>query len=219
MRMATMVIWVSFGMIASGFALQEGSQGSEDAPVPEIVEKVEQLGGKVMRVAQNEEGIEVYFHLGRNREGLRQFETPKPGAPKPPALDGELTVLKDLKNLLWLHLGNTDVTDQGLPHLAGLTSLTRLHLERTRVSDAGLAHLSQLENLTYLNLYETAVTDAGLGHLEGLKNLRNLYLWQTKVTPEGVEKLKQALPDCEIDVGWVEQEGEEEQKASSESDS
>ena len=138
--------------------------------------------------------------------GCASFESPKPGAPKPPALDGELGLLKEVENLVWLHLGGTDVTDQGLPHLAGLTSLTRLHLERTKVSDAGLAHLKDLQNLAYLNLYQTGITDAGLAHLEGLKGLKNLYLWQAKVTEAGVEKLQQALPDCKIDVGWKESE-------------
>ena len=139
-----MAVWISFAMIGSAAAQEEGEPDSA------IVQKVEQLGGKVMKIAQNDEGLEVYFHLGRNHEGLRQFETPKPGAPKPPALDGELGVLKEVENLVWLHLGGTDATDQGLPHLAGLTSLTRLHLERTKVSDAGLAHLKDLQNLAYL---------------------------------------------------------------------
>ena len=101
-----------------------------------------------------------------------------------------------------LHLGGTDVTDAGLAHLAGLASLQRLHLEKTRVTDAGLAHLAGLENLSYLNLYQTAVTDAGLAHLEGLKNLKSVYLWQSKVTPDGAERLRKALPECEVDMGW-----------------
>ena len=201
-----MAVWISFAMIGSATAQEE------EGPDSAIVQKVDQLGGKVMKIAQNEGGLEVYFHLGRNHDGLRQFESPKPGAPKPPALDGELGLLKEVENLVWLHLGGTDVTDQGLPHLAGLTSLTRLHLERTKVSDAGLAHLKDLQNLAYLNLYQTGITDAGLAHLEGLKGLKNLYLWQAKVTEAGVEKLQQALPDCKIDVGWKESEAPEEEE-------
>ena len=201
-----MAVWISFAMIGSATAQEEGQ------PDAAIVQKVEQLGGKVMKIAQNDEGLEVYFHLGRNHEGLRQFETPKPGTPKPPALDGELGVLKEVQNLVWLHLGGTDVTDQGLTDVAGLNSLTRLHLERTKVSDAGLAHLKDLQNLAYLNLYQTGITDAGLAHLEGLKSLKNLYLWQTKVTEAGVAKLQQALPDCKIDVGWKESEEPEEEE-------
>lgn len=198
MRSITLAVWISFALIGSAAAQQDG--GAD----PAIVQKVEQLGGKVMKIAQNDDGLEVYFHLGRNHDGLRQFETPKPGAPPPPALDGELGILKDVPNLVWLHLGGTDVTDEGLPHLAGLASLTRLHLERTKVSDAGLANLKDLQNLAYLNLYQTGISDAGLAHLEGLKGLKNLYLWQTKVTKAGVEKLQKALPDCNIDVGWKE---------------
>ena len=201
-----MAVWISFAMIGSATAQEE------EGPDSAIVQKVDQLGGTVMKIAQNEGGLEVYFHLGRNHDGLRQFESPKPGAPKPPALDGELGLLKEVENLVWLHLGGTDVTDQGLPHLAGLTSLTRLHLERTKVSDAGLAHLKDLQNLAYLNLYQTGITDAGLAHLEGLKGLKNLYLWQAKVTEAGVEKLQQALPDCKIDVGWKESEAPEEEE-------
>lgn len=206
MRSITMAVWISFAMIGSATAQEE------EGPDSAIVQKVDQLGGTVMKIAQNEGGLEVYFHLGRNHDGLRQFESPKPGAPKPPALDGELGLLKEMENLVWLHLGGTDVTDQGLPHLAGLTSLTRLHLERTKVSDAGLAHLKDLQNLAYLNLYQTGITDAGLAHLEGLKGLKNLYLWQAKVTEAGVEKLQQALPDCKIDVGWKESEAPEEEE-------
>ena len=198
MRSITLAVLISFALIGSVAAQAE--EGADSA----IVQKVEELGGKVMKIAQNDDGLEVYFHLGRNHDGLRQFETPKPGAPKPPALDGELGVLKEVENLVWLHLGGTDVTDEGLPHLAGLSSLTRLHLERTKVSDAGLANLKDLQNLNYLNLYQTGITDAGLAHLESLTGLKNLYLWQTKVTEAGVEKLQKALPDCKIDVGWKE---------------
>ena len=200
MRSITLAVLFSFVLMGS-FAAQ-AEEGADSA----IVQKVEQLGGKVMKIAQNDDGLEVYFHLGRNHDGLRQFETPKPGDPKPAALDGELGILKEVENLVWLHLGGTDVTDEGLPHLAGLSSLTRLHLERTKVSDAGLANLKDLQNLNYLNLYQTGITDAGLAHLEGLTGLKNLYLWQTKVTEAGVEKLQKALPDCKIDVGWKESE-------------
>ena len=159
-----------------------------------------------MRVARNEPGIEVSFHLGRNQDGRRPHDVSKSGDSNPAALDGELAVLKGLKYLLSLHLGGTDLTDVGLSHLPGLTSLKRLHFEKTRVSNGGLAHLARLENLSHLNLYQTDVTDSGLRHLEGLKNLKNLYLWRTQVTTEGVEQLQQALPGCETNLSWEENE-------------
>ena len=60
-------------------------------------------------------------------------------------------------------------------HVAGLTVLKRLYLEKIKVSDAGLVHLVGLEGL---------------------------YLWQIKVAAEGAEKLRQALPGCNIHFGW-----------------
>ena len=202
MRHAAIGIWLFGTMIGIGVAQQDTSPEAGTGPDPSVVKRVEELGGKVTRLAQNDEGLDVSFHLGRNRDGIRQFEASESAGAKPPALDGELSVLKDLKNVQWLNLGGTDVTDEGLQHLNELTSLTRLHLEKTAVSDAGLEHLRGLENLTYLNLYQTAVTDAGLRHLQGLKKLKNLYLWQTEVTPAGVEKLQESLPDCAINLGW-----------------
>ena len=206
MRYATVAVCISFGMVAAGIAQQARGPGSDADPDPAIVEKIEELGGRVSRLAQNDPGLEVSFHLGRGPEGLRLQEDSNAENSEPPSITSGLALLKGLKSVLSLHLGGTDVTDEGLRHLAGLTSLKRLHLEKTKLSDAGLAHLANLESLSYLNLYGTAVTDAGLEHLAGLKNLKNLYLWQTEVTTGGVEQLQQALPDCNINVGWELQE-------------
>ena len=211
MRYATVAVCISLGMVAAGFAQREGGPGSDADPDPAIVERIEELGGRVSRLAQNDPGLEVSFHLGRGPAGLRLQEDSSAGDPEPPSIASGLALMKGLKSVLSLHLGGTDMTDEGLRHLAGLTSLKRLHLEKTKLSDAGLAHLAKLESLSYLNLYGTAVTDAGLEHLAGLKNLKNLYLWQTKVTTGGVEKLQQALPDCDINVGWdLQEEAQEE---------
>jgi len=51
----------------------------------------------------------------------------------------------------------------------------------------------------YLYLENTQVTDVGLVNLKRWSNLKNLFLANTKVTDEGVQKLQQALPNCEID--------------------
>lgn len=103
--------------------------------------------------------------------------------------------------IAWLNLARTSITDSTLALLGSLPHLTRLHLEHTRITDAGLAYLKTLPYLEYLNLYNTAITDAGLVHLTGLTRLRSLYLWQTQVTPEGVERLKQALPKLDVNLG------------------
>lgn len=220
MRCAMIAFSLSIALVPNGVAQQGGGSESASELDPALVERIEELGGKVMRVARDDPSLEVSFHLGRNQDGLRQHDAPESGDAKPPAIDSELAVLADLENLVSLHLGGTDVTDAGLSHLAGLSALKRLHLEKTKVSDAGLAHLSDLENLSYLNLYQTGVSDTGLSRLEGLKNLKNLYLWQTEVTPDGAAALKKALPECDIDLGWEEpEEPEESEESETEEDS
>jgi Leucine-rich repeat (LRR) protein len=160
---------------------QKAGQSESDLKIIELIEK---SGGSVRKIAQNDDRLEVDFHL------------------QPSTLtDEQLAPLSKLKNIFELHLGNTNITDRGMAYLEGLTTLVRLHLERTKITDTGLKYLKNLKNLAYLNLYGTGVTDAGLAPLKGLSNLKNLYLWQTKVTPAGVNDLKKALPSLNVDTG------------------
>ena len=63
----------------------------------------------------------------------------------------------------------------------------------------GYMTLHCLAKLEELDLKQNpGITDAGLGHLEKLTQLKKLHLTMTGVTDEGIEKLKQALPDCQI---------------------
>jgi hypothetical protein len=152
------------------------------------IDKIRQTGALAMPLAQDTNLVEVDLNLvGEHVENT------------------QLALLQPVEQqLAVLNLARTKVTDEGLKSVEGLTNLRKLHLENTKIGDQGLAHLKGLINLEYLNLYATLVTDEGLANLEGLKNLHSLYLWQTKVTPEGVEKLKKALPKCEINTGWDE---------------
>ena len=122
---------------------------------------------------------------------------------------GGFVVYHEMKGPDWLtrhfrkvqtvNLADTRVTDAEMGHLAELTGLEALDLQLTRVTDAGLVHLRGLISLDELYLFRTHVTDAGLVHLKALTNLEKLTVHDTPVTPEGVERLQQALPNCEID--------------------
>lgn len=109
------------------------------------------------------------------------------------------------EQLVWLKLGDTQISDATLAQVAKLKNLQKLHLERTNVTDAGLRNLNGLANLEYLNLYGTSITDAGLTQLTGLKNLKTVYLWQTKTTEAGIAALKKAMPNLEVIGGMTEQ--------------
>jgi mono/diheme cytochrome c family protein len=118
-------------------------------------------------------------------------------------IDAALAQLKDAASLVSLNLAGAKFSGASLANLKSLTNLAQLHLEHTPVHDADLACVSGLVRLTYLNLYDTPITDAGLEHLKGLTRLRNLHLWQTQVTEAGALALQKALPQCDIDRGWV----------------
>ena len=95
-------------------------------------------------------------------------------------------------------LSGPRITDSWLPNLKGLTRLITLQFSNTQITDAGMEHLAGLTKLHGLHLEGTKITNEGLKHLMGLKQLEILDLTDTLVTDEGIQKLKQALPDCEI---------------------
>jgi Leucine-rich repeat (LRR) protein len=97
--------------------------------------------------------------------------------------------LGESKQLRYLNLSGTDVTDNGLRLVARFEGLTSLDLEDNCLTDAGLAHLARLKNLQRLNLTGTLVTDEGLRHLSGMQRLELLYLGRTAVRGPGLKHL------------------------------
>ncbi|MBN2380831.1 hypothetical protein JXM67_13615 [candidate division WOR-3 bacterium] len=110
----------------------------------------------------------------------------------------EVRYIPKLPKLERLSLANTHLRDRSLKHISKLTNLIQLNLGNNPITDKGLKHLQKLTELTSLDLSSTDVTDTGLVYLEGLTNLRELRLNSTDVTEEGVNRLRNALPECEI---------------------
>lgn len=74
----------------------------------------------------------------------------------------------------------------------------QVHLEGRQVTDRRLAALAAVTGPISLYLVGHDVTDATLSHPEGLTSLHDVRLLHTGVAKEGVQKLKRALPDCEV---------------------
>jgi Leucine-rich repeat (LRR) protein len=104
----------------------------------------------------------------------------------------DVSPLAGLEKLEDLFLSNTSVTD--VSPLEGLKGLGWLDLAGTPVSD--VSPLAGLEGLTILGLSNTSVTD--VSPLMGLEHLKILKLTNTQVSKDDVDRLQQALPDCEI---------------------
>ena len=90
------------------------------------------------------------------------------------------------------------ITDAWLRPIGKLPRLEILRLGYSHVTDVGMSRLEGLTCLRELDLSGTRVTDAGLEHLKGLTQLRKLDLRFAEVTAQGVNKLREALPKCEI---------------------
>lgn len=106
------------------------------------------------------------------------------------------------KQLIWLKLGGTKLTDSAMHSLAKLTSLTRLSVENTRITDSGLALLKTLTNLKYLNIVGTDITTGGLlTTVSQLPKLEQIYIFKTRIQPDVLAELKQKMPQTIFDTG------------------
>ncbi len=120
----------------------------------------------------------------------------------PKAGDKEVALLLPFaKQLIWLKLGNTKITDEGMQTVSKLSNLTRLNLENTALTDKGLAAVSSLNRLQYLNLVGTNTTGEGLIPLSNLTNLKEVFLFKTGISPSSLIVIKQKMPNIVFDTG------------------
>jgi internalin A len=135
--------------------------------------------------------------------------------------DKGLAEISSIASLTELNLSYGRLTDKGMDQLKSLQNLTRLEVARTRVTDAGIASLKDLKNLAVLNLDDTKVTDKSLEVLKSLRlqdlrldgatitdagvetlcamtSLKSLNLYHTLVSEKAYQRLRQALPECQI---------------------
>ena len=136
-----------------------------------------------------------------------------------PITDAMLKDIGRLKNLEWLGLEGSKITDAGLSHLSGLPQLKNLVLgsvnaeprvrSTTAITDAGLLHLKNLKILELLSLNGTCVTDKGLSEIVSLPELWGLFLAETRVTDAGLVSLQRAqkLTDVSLQNTAITDEG------------
>lgn len=176
-------------------ALQTGEQAEEkqaaDIPakaVPAADEKaiaaLKNAGVMIVPVAQNSNYLSV------------SFVTVTLNA------DSVIKLLEPIqKQLVWLNLSYSGVTDAGLTSVAKLDNLTRLFLNNTAVTDKGIAELKKTTSLRYINLVSTKISLTGLSQLKDLKELQSIYLYKTSVTNDQWRDLKKIFPKVTLDSG------------------
>jgi mono/diheme cytochrome c family protein/uncharacterized membrane protein len=176
-------------------ALQTGSSATDNplADIPQAdvkkaddkaIENLKRAGVIVVPVTQNSNYISA------------SFVTVSSGT------DTLLKLLQPVQTqLVWLNLGNSNITDTSMRIIGQFGNITRLHLNNTAITDSGLAKLKSDTNLHYINLVHTSVTAKGVSELHNLKNLRSIYLYQSAVDRMDWPALKTLFPKTLLDSG------------------
>jgi uncharacterized membrane protein len=158
-------------------------------------EAVEQADEKAVRQLKDR-GVVVMPVAQNNHWLVANFIT------VPDFSDKDIHLLLPLKKqLVWLKIGHTAISDSALIVIAQCTNLTELQLDHTRITNQGLNDLSTLINLQSLNLVSTTITGAGIMKLVTLKKLQFLYLYQTEVDKKDWSALQKAFPKSVLDSG------------------
>jgi Leucine-rich repeat (LRR) protein len=112
--------------------------------------------------------------------------------------DKGVEILAEMDRLTKLTLRDVDVQGTVLSRLPKPELLVSLNLGQSKITDAEIGLLEPMKKLDTLVLSETAVSGASVDTLAKLGSLKRLIVTQTPITAEGVEKLQDALPDCEV---------------------
>ncbi len=112
--------------------------------------------------------------------------------------EGLRALLNSRETLTYLHLRNRALTEELTEVMRGFPNLRTLELPETGMTDPMLKTLSGLSNLVTLSIHDNPISDASVDTLSEMKKLTDLYLERTRITKAGFEKLKVALPNCNI---------------------
>lgn len=88
--------------------------------------------------------------------------------------------------------------------LAKLPELKYVRIFFPGIDDNDVGMLAGIRKLDSLYLFDPQITDKGIEQLHRCSSLRFLEINRADVSEDALEKLKQALPSCEISVGLAE---------------
>jgi RNA polymerase sigma factor (sigma-70 family) len=203
------VVTACFDGKARLWVIEQGGRAREKDERPSKEETKDSPPQKKLVNALRQRGFEVTVEAGI----MGEIELVVKGSAK--TTDDDLKLLNDVPNLKALDLGNSQVTDAGLRHLAKskglvdlrlgdsrkitdaglkeiapLTSLEQLHLTNTGITEGGLRQLAGMKKLTYLCVGDYPIRAGGVAHLAKLSNLKCLFLQRCQLTDEDLLALR-----------------------------
>jgi Planctomycete cytochrome C. len=178
-------------------ALLTLQQNHEEIPLPAAIPNENVEAGNENTIKQlNDKGIIVIPVARGSNYLLANFVTASVAKDKDVQA---LTALK--KQLVWLKMGNTQITDKALSIISDCHHITELDLTNTKITDEGLKALQSLNDLQTLNLVGTKISAKGLAALKDLKKLQSLYLFNTSIKNEDLSNLHKLFPKTTLDIG------------------
>lgn len=150
----------------------------------EIFQVLKDKGVVIIPVSQNSNYLQANFNAAVN------------------ITDRDIALLRSAKKqLVWLKLNNTGISDSALLVVQECENITELQLNNTRITDKGLGLIKNLGRLQVLGLTGTNVTAPGILQLRSLKDLRSVYVYHTGVKTGDWAALNKAFPATLIDTG------------------
>jgi hypothetical protein len=119
----------------------------------------------------------------------------------PLVTDATLDLLAGCPEVEQLSISDTSITDDGLAALEALTRLRAVYINTRGITNDSLRHLSRVQGLETVTIENSDIDDDGLVHLQSARKLRRLSLYRGRVTEQGIARLRELLPDCDMDHG------------------
>lgn len=170
----------------SNFSTQEEKKSIKPIPAanPESIEAIKKMGLIATPIQEGSNGLSINF------VNIKQYDK---------SMLEELANLKD--QIINLRMSNQAINDYDLQNLIPFKNLRYLQIEKSKITDEGMDAIARITSLEQLNLYGTNISDKGLEKLQSSTNLKVLYLWKTNTTLAGISRLKKALPTIKIESG------------------
>lgn len=114
--------------------------------------------------------------------------------------DDLMSELGKLPNLSGLYIAGTAITDEGIKNLCrnAPPRFQEITLNTTKITDKAIVELQKLGTISSLSLLSTNITDTCVDELVKFKRLKFLEIRRTNLSTGSLNRLKEALPDCEI---------------------
>ena len=158
-------------------------EGEVSEATEAIIDDIRSSGALVLPVSIDNNYLTVSFVNSRNNKNKIE----------------QLLPIQD--QLVSLRLSYCDLSQEDLSLLRKFKNLTWLYLDHTSVSDSVAGDIASIPNLKYLNLVGTKISNSAIGELSGIKTLEEVYFYQSQVTADGIRAVLKALPNVKVDSG------------------